>query len=583
MEPDGSFVEVIDDEMGVGAPRGLPDAAQRVLHWNASAGTVEVLEAETIKPDGRRIPAPRELIVEGSQSEQGVLFQDQRYKIVSFVELDPGDRIRLKARHRRTVPFFPGQFFDQREIPATPVHELRLVYDLPESMPLRHDAVGFALSSVERGAGRVRYEWRHTGGLRPVGERGAVAVSDYADRLFVSTLPDYPALAYAFLQGAYPKADPTPEIRALARRITRGAQGVREHAARLYDWVRLNVAYGGVYLGRASVVPRPAQKVLEDLEGDCKDHAILFEALLASVDIDSSPVMVNAGNAYRIPSVPTIGVLNHVMTWIPALQTFADSSAASVGFGDLPTAVADKPVLITKTGELSRTPPQRPIVQSIELAGEIDAGGEARFRLDDTASGWSAGERRRALEFPELAVFERIAEATLRPGGLVVRAGPAEPTAREDARADPARLRMHGRISGLLRGDPPRELLALSSVGGGIARALDDFFEPGARTVPAVCVPAHVDERARWRLPPGLALRELPGALAIDGEGLRYRSEYRLAGRVLEIRRSLAMDFATNACSPERMRILQRLARDVLEDLNATAPLRRAPGGPPRR
>ncbi len=362
VEADGSFVELIDDEMGVGALAGVSEVVQRALHWNASSGTVEVLEAETIKRDGRRIPAPPELMIEGNSSEQGNLFQDQRYRIVSFVELDPGDRVRLKVRHHRTVPFFPGHFFDHREIPAVPVRELRIVYDVPESMPLRDDAVGFTLLRVERGAGRIRYEWGYSGERRPVAELHAVAASDYADRLFVSTLPDYRALAYAFLQGAYPQGDPTPEIRALAQRITLGATGTRERVARIYDWVRLNIAYGGTYLGRASVVPNPAQRTLDDRQGDCKDHALLFEALLASVGVDSSPVMVNAGNAYRIPSVPTVGVLNHVMTWIPALQTFADSSARSIEFGDLPTVVSDKPVLITKTGELSRTPPQRPVV-----------------------------------------------------------------------------------------------------------------------------------------------------------------------------------------------------------------------------
>ena len=364
--------------------------------------------------------------------------------------------------------------------------------------------------------------------------------------------------------------------------------------------MRLNIAYGGTYLGRASVVPNPAQRTLEDRQGDCKDHAILFEALLASVGVDSSPVMVNASNAYRIPSVPTIGVLNHVMTWIPALQTFADSSARSIAFGDLPTVVSDKPALITKTGELSRTPAQRPVIASIELSGEIASDGEATFRLEDTARGWSVGARRQAFELAELEVLERAAEAMTLASGLIVNARPesvggesggGESGNNEEggdetggaAATGTARLRFGGRISGLVRGDPARELRVLSSVGGGIERALSGYFAPGPRTVPAVCGPAHLEERARWRLAPGLVLRDLPGGLAIDGEGFRYRSEFRRNGRVLEVRRSLRMDFTSNACSPLRLRTLQRLARDVLEDISASAPLRHADGASSRR
>ena len=575
VQSDGSFVEVIDDEMGIGAQAGISEVVQRVLHWNASAGTIEVLAAETIKADGRRIPAPPEMVIDGSQSEQSALFQDQRYKIISFVELEPGDRIRLKARHHRTVPFFPGHFFDQREIPSVPVHALSLVYDLPDTMPLRHDTTGFELARVERGGGRVVYEWRYAGRRRPVAEPAVVAASDYADRLFVSTLPDYRALAYAFLQGAYPTGDPTPQIRELARRITLGAEDTRERAARLYDWVRHNIAYGGAYLGRAAVVPRPAQRTLEDREGDCKDHAALYEALLASVGIDSSPVMVNATNAYRIPTVPTIGVLNHVMTWIPALRTFADSSAASTEFGDLPTVVSDKPALITKTGELSRTPAQRPLVRSIDLKGEIDADGEARFRLVDTARGWFAAARRGSARFADQGALDGAVSAVVRADGVVVQARLEHDDDDDESGRGPDRQRISGRISGMVSGEAPPELLALSSAGGGIAQALADFVPDRDRSAPAVCIPAHVEERARWRLAPGLALRELPGGITIDGNGFRYRSAYARIGDVLEIRRVLTMDFETNACPAERLRIVQRLAQDVFEDLNATARLRR--------
>ncbi|MCL4747721.1 MAG: hypothetical protein KJZ83_20240, partial [Burkholderiaceae bacterium] len=68
---------------------------------------------------------------------------------------------------------------------------------------------------------------------------------------------------------------------------------------------------------------------------------------------------------------------------------------------------------------------------------------------------------------------------------------------------------------------------------------------------------------------------ELPGALSIRGDGFRYDSHYRLEGRRLEIRRSLRIDFEGNVCTPERFRIVRRLAQDVLDDLQSEAIARR--------
>lgn len=580
VEVDGSFVETIDDLIAVEPLDDLlPEVVQRVLHWNASAGSIEIVEAATVKADGRRVPAPPEMMFEDQQTGADGLFQDQRFVVVSFVEFEPGDRIHLKARHRRTVPFYPGHFFEVRGAPPQPVREMLLAYDLPETMPLHHDAAGFELEAFERGAGRLRYRWRHVGDGLPLAEHRAVAATDYADRLFVSTMPDHRTLARAYLHDAHPMADPTPRIRALAARLTRDARGTREKARVLYDWVRANIAYGGEYLGRGSVVPRPAQHTLDEREGDCKDHATLYEALLAAAGIDSSPVLVNASNAYELPPVPTLGVFNHVMTWIPSIGLFVDSSAIGVDFGELPTVLSDKPALIVKTGVIASTPPQRPIRQSIELHGRIAADGSARLAVEETSRGWFASARRRLLEAADADALERAARTMLQASrleGSATLAGVRAP-------ADAVRLRLAGEATGVTADAPTPRLRALSSVGVGIEGALADFAPFRAHSAPSVCVPAHVDERARWTLAPGLRAVGVPAALSIDGEGFRYRSQYRVTGRSIELRRSLRLDFGSNVCSPERFRIVQRLARDVLEDLAATVPLERVTrAGTPR-
>jgi len=574
VQADGSFVETIDDEMAVDPVDGdAPRILQRVLHWNASAGSIEIVEAATVKPDGRRVPAPPDMMFEDQVTGRGGLFQDQRFVVVSFIDFERGDRVLLRAVHRRTVPFFPGQFFEARVAPRQPVHDMRVSYDVPATMELHHEAVGFEAVPRESAPGRRVYEWRLVGRHPPLAEHRVVAPTDYADRLFVSTLADNRALARAYLQDAYPMADPTAQIRELAQEVTRSARTVREKARALHEWVRSNVAYGGEYLGRASVVPRPAQRTLAELEGDCKDHATLYEALLSAVGIDSSPVMVNATNAYALPRVPTLAVFNHVMTWIPSLQQFVDASALAADFGELPVELADKPVLIVKTGEVSRTPPLRPGEQSIALEARLDRAGSARLRLTETTRGWLGATRRRAFESADDLQLERAAFSLLRASRLDGRAILVDESGQGDA--DASRMRLEAEATGATIEAVEPRLRALSSVGVGIESALRDFAPFRRHAAPSICVPARVDEHARWELPAGLAIAAVPPPVAIDGAGFRYRAQYRVAGGVLEIRRSLRLDFDSNVCSPERFRTVQRLAGAVFDDLEASVRLRR--------
>ena len=576
VDPDGSFTETIEDTRRALDASGVAEIVQRLLPWNASTGTLEILEAYTIKADGSRIAVPGELIREEQEPRDERVFRDLRYTLVSFPDVEPGDSAYLRARHRRRVPLFPWHFFDAKQAPVEAIRDLSLVYDLPASMDLRHDAIGFELERIDEVLDRRRYRWRYTGARPTVAEGLAVSPMDHADRLFVSTFVDYRELAWEYVRGASGRAAATPEIRALALELTRAARSDRERAARLHDWVRQNVRFGGSTLAAGAVVPKHAHEVFASRAGDCKDHATLLEALLSSVGISSSPVMINAGNAFQLPSVPTLGVFNHVITWIPSLQLFVDSSAAGIALGQLPTIVSDKPALIVKTGELSRTPPQAPLTQDVSMRASVADDGLVEFQVDDAAVGWLGSTRRRFFSSTDNQALDDIAIRLMMLSGLAGRA-----TLRElDAGTAPSRFRMRMTGKAMLPTDAGvvAAVPLLSAVGAGIATALSNFHPSVRHRVASVCIPVHVDERARWRLPAGTRAAALPGALDIRGHGFRYRARYAGAGGRVTVERSLRLDLASNVCSPAQFRAIQRLSADVYKDLDAAVLLRRGAG-----
>jgi transglutaminase-like putative cysteine protease len=213
---------------------------------------------------------------------------------------------------------------------------------------VRHDP-GIALKVQGRGVagGRVQaqpddtpgtlryaFTFRQDKALTP--ERGRVELSDFAPAVHVTTFADRAALATAYQAGARPKTEPTPAIRALAQELTAGAATERDKVRRLYNWVSRHIRYVSLEIGAGGYIPHAAQSILDNRYGDCKDHVVLLEALLRAVDIASTPALVNLGRAMRLPELTLLTPFNHVITYVPSLGLYLDSTARFAPLGTLP-------------------------------------------------------------------------------------------------------------------------------------------------------------------------------------------------------------------------------------------------------
>ena len=83
-------------------------------------------------------------------------------------------------------------------------------------------------------------------------------------------------------------------------------------------------------------------------------------AMLAAKGIPSTQVLVDTRSLYALPNVASVDAFNHVITYLPKYKLFIDSTNDFAPFGILDDDVMDKPVLLTATGEVSRTPKTSP-------------------------------------------------------------------------------------------------------------------------------------------------------------------------------------------------------------------------------
>jgi transglutaminase-like putative cysteine protease len=202
-------------------------------------------------------------------------------------------------------------------------------------------------------------------------ERAMVSPSDFQPLFLVTSLPDLQSLGRIFFEQSKGKATVTPEIAALAQRIA-GARHGLDAARAVYDWVASNIRYVAVYLdANDGWVPHAASEVLSNGYGDCKDHVVLMQALLAALGIRAEPALVDWSD--RTTDLPLwVPQFNHAIIYLPDFDRFANPTSPYARFDSLDRRMAGKTVVIaTAEGRIGHTPPMRPEDNVYRMDGHV--------------------------------------------------------------------------------------------------------------------------------------------------------------------------------------------------------------------
>ena len=536
VEPSGTYLLTVEQTRTIAQRDALHDYARYEIGYNQALEDIITVEAYTEKADGRRLAVQPHHIRDQQQAApvDAPMFQTMRLKIVEFPDVEAGDRVAVHYVVRRHTPLFPGHFEDLSSARLQRQRDFRLVYDMPAAMVLHADAAGFVPTSTADlpapAAGKRRYAWRYLDGDNARIEAGSVSELDYGKRLAVSTFPDYAALARAYQDRSGARAVPDDAVAALAVRVTGDLAEPRARAIALSDWVRHNVRYVAVYLGPGGVVPHAAASVLAKRYGDARDHTTLLVALLASAGIDSTVALVNNGNAYQLPAVPTLGVLNHAIVYVPSLQLYLDSTADSVAGGFLPAALLGKPAVLTRSGEFAMLPVFQQAHSQTLTQFTIQSDGSSRFTVTRTGSG--------ALAEPYRNV----------PGG-------------------DAAISSRGASNGFTQPPGSARLATTYDLKGSLGDAVFAFAQEPERHQDFVCPAIDAEDEVHFHLPTRSRVLALPRATHVDDANFAYHSRYARRGALVTVQRQLKFRHTAATCTPDdyrRMRpALQRMLRDL--------------------
>ena len=561
---DGRAVTTTHRETSPTSRAAAAAIGQFPIAFNPSLEHLDITEAYTGKADGGRIAidpaAVRTQLAPGIPSAP--IFMDVQQKVVVFPALEADDLAVITYRKTTDRALFAGQFFWEAQFDRTTAwDQVDISIEAPATLPLATQSFGVAAEQHEQD-GVVRYQWHYRNTEVVAEDPSGVSSWDRLPRIFVSSFHDYAALAAAYAQLAEPKTRVTPALAARAEAITRGITDRHAQAQALYEWVSAHIRYVALYLAAGGVEPHEAGAVLLNGYGDCKDHSVLFEALLRAKGIESRPVLINLGSAYTLSGPPTMAQLDHVITYLPEFDIYADTTSGVAAFGTLPFQEYGKPAVLVEPGEevaartrdaLFQMPLLDPAVANFiaRTDAHVDLDGAIIGHSSIEATGPAAIALRLTARWVQTAGHEAAARRMLvslaQTGTGIFQFAPPDGFANSF------------RVTGSFHLDPQPEILEGDSFAMPLGLQLlvrpgDFLLGPLNRpTLPVTeatpCFPGRQTETLNLELPEGRHPLRLPSDRVIDRPEFRYSARWSMQGQIITVIRALDAHPTTAVCS----------------------------------
>lgn len=260
---------------------GIEDWKQVNIGYNPYVQRMVIDKAEILKKDGTR--------VEAEENDGQVVFSS----------LEIGDAIHVNYKLENSVSGKLAEHFSEEFIfnSGYPVKLSRFSIIVPESRKFTHKVYNSKLEPVTKqlSDGMKLWVWEKRNNDRFVAEAVMPAFDDVAERIVVSSFPDWSYVAnwYSDLSNIKAKAD--FEIKEKVNELFAGKQHLSEldKARLIYNFIEENFSYSDVAFLHSALVPQRASRTLNSRLGDCKDLSVLFTSMAKEAGLDANLILVD--------------------------------------------------------------------------------------------------------------------------------------------------------------------------------------------------------------------------------------------------------------------------------------------------
>jgi hypothetical protein len=564
--------------------------------WSGMGRKLLSFRAWSIGPDGHQYTVKDDQIREEGGEEGGMLYLDDRAKVVTPPGADPGGVVAYEYESQLPSYMTESSWDFQNSIPVS-----RAVFeiDLPagwkqRALWHRHDPV----QPQEVAPNHWRWELADLPAIdledvplapAEVAIAGRMVVhyaaNDIAqgDQLWTSIGNWYEGL------GA-PQTATTSEVSAKAQELVSRDSDFTARVEKIAEFLQREIRYVGIEIGIGGYQPHAAAAVFHNRYGDCKDKATLLIAMLNSIGVHATYVLVDTRRGFVDAHVPSIDG-NHAIAAIEMpvgyndarLKTIVktrngqrflifDPTNQYVPLGLLPTYLQGSyGTLVNGTDsqviELPVVPPDADVTERTAKF-ELDADGTLQGSVTEKRVGASSGRERYYFAVNADKERRKYVEARLREDFSAFH---LTTESVENVQNLEEKFVLTYQISAPDYAKSAGNLLLVRPrVLGSDAKELND--RPRKYPIDLAAV-------GTWRdsfdvtVPAGFSIDEVPEPVQVDVGFATYRSEVKTDQNVLRYSRELVVKEL--ALNPDQYDALKKLESAITADENRSAVLKR--------
>lgn len=394
-QSDGTGSRETTAKIRVLADAGVKQMAVLAFTYTASNEQIDIGYVRVVKPDGSVVVTPDYNVQDmpAEISQQAPMYSDIHQKHVAVKGLGVGDTLEYDVTERTVRAEIPGQFWFEYSFEKN-----LIVLDEQLDLDVPADKSVTVVSSETQPVtttnnGRKLYHWTSTNLSRPDPDAPEKSTKHWKPAVQATTFASWDQVGawYRSLQAG--PMTVTPAIQAKAAALTKGLNTEDEKIAALFNFVALHTHYVGLSFGIGRYQPHPADDVLSNEYGDCKDKHTLLATLLKAAGIEAWPVLISSTRELD-PAVPSPAQFDHVITVVPTAGKliWMDSTAEVAPVGVLVGTLRDKQALAippSKAPYLERTPADLPFAQvaQFQASGKLSDQGQFKGHIEQNYHG----------------------------------------------------------------------------------------------------------------------------------------------------------------------------------------------------
>lgn len=327
--------------------------SERQLSYSLPFFEIKSLEANAWIPgkDGKLAKqSVNEFVDEGELSDDGIFYDDTRYKKFRFTSLQPGSITEVKFRYVYYDPSYLGGFYFQWGSPHNRVkYTVRVGKNVKIGYRFFGDSSNIKHSITQDGSFVIHtWEAENLPGMKTYED--AVDERYYEPHLFVyidsyngkngwEPLFGNTARLYKHDYKYISKlnqGEVDPKLKLVADSIKSVSKNADEIAKGVYSWIQQNMKYIAFENGMGGQIPREANDVFIKRYGDCKDFACLITYMMKLADVKSYMCWIGSRSLpYTYEQLPLGYASNHMIAAYHNGQKwlFLDGTSKHTEFG----------------------------------------------------------------------------------------------------------------------------------------------------------------------------------------------------------------------------------------------------------